>query len=81
MHNQTKTSFLFYPFTLFVCLNCFFLGNTDAQVGDEAVVTTGGSDYTFETIDVPGVEFLALTASSDFEDYAGYTRSLDGEKI
>ena len=37
-------------------------------------------NYTFETIDVEGVEFLALTASSDFEDYAGYTKSPDGEK-
>ena len=75
MHNQTKISFLFYIFTLFVCLNAFFLGNTDAQVNNEA-----DSKYTFETIDVPGVEFLALTASSDFEDYAGYTKSADGEK-
>ena len=44
------------------------------------VVASAGNDYTFETIDVPGVEFLAVTASSDFENYAGYTRSPDGEK-
>ena len=37
--------------------------------------------YTFESIDVPGVEFLGVTASSDFGDYAGNTRSPDGEKI
>ena len=37
--------------------------------------------YTFENIDVPGVDFLELTASSEFEDYAGNTRSPDGEKI
>ena len=36
--------------------------------------------YTFETINLPGVDFLALTASSDFGDYAGYTRSADNEK-
>ena len=71
MHTQTKTSFLFYIFTLFLCLNTFFLSNAAAQVS---------SNYTFETIDVPGVEFLAVTASSDFEDYAGYTQSPDGEK-
>ncbi len=75
MQVQIKTSSLFYTFTLFMCLNSFFLGNTDAQVKDEA-----DSKYTFETIDVPGVDFLALTASSDFEDYAGYTKSADGEK-
>ena len=76
---QIKPSFLFYTFTLFVCLNSFFLGNSAAQVTDEPVGIS--ANYTFETIDVPGVEFLALTASSDFEDYAGYTRSPDGEKM
>ena len=78
MHNQTKPSFLFYTFTLFVCLNSFFLGNSAAQVQDEPVGIS--ANYTFETIDVPGVDFLALAASSDFEDYAGYTLSPDGEK-
>ena len=75
MQVQIKTSSLFYTFALFMCLNSFFLSNTDAQVKDET-----DSKYTFETIDVPGVDFLALTASSDFEDYAGYTKSADGEK-
>ena len=37
-------------------------------------------NYTFETIDVPGVDFLAVTASSDFQDYAGNMRGADGEK-
>ena len=37
-------------------------------------------DFTYESINVPGVDFLALTASSDFEDYAGYTRTPNGEK-
>ena len=75
MQVQIKTSSLFYTLTLFMCLNSFFLGNTDAQVKDET-----DSNYTFETIDVPGVEFLELTASSDFEDYAGNMRSADSEK-
>ena len=38
-------------------------------------------NYTFESINVPGVDFLALTASSDFEDYAGYTRNADGKEV
>ena len=80
MHTQSKTSFLFYMFTALLCLNFVFLGNGDAQINDGSVVPTGGSQYTFESIDVPGVDFLAVTASSDFEDYAGNTRSADGEK-
>ena len=78
MQIQIKPSFLFYTFTLFLCLNSFFLENSAAQVKDEPVGIS--ANYTFETIDVPGVEFLALAASSDFEDYAGYTRSPDGKK-
>ena len=75
MHNQIRTSFLFFTFTLLICFNAFFLINTPAQV-----VESVSDNYTFETIDVPDVDFLAVTASSDFEDYAGYTKSADGEK-
>jgi len=75
MHIQIKTGFLFYTFTLFLCLNPFFLINTLAQV-----VESVSDNYTFETIDVEGIDFLAVTASSDFEDYAGYTKSADSEK-
>ena len=72
MHTHIKTNFLFYTFTLFVCLNSFFLSNAAAQISD---------NYTFETIEVEGVDFLAVTASSDFEDYAGNILSADGEKM
>ena len=80
MHDQTKISFLFYMCTLFMCLNSLFVGSSNAQVGDEPVVAPANANYTFETIDVPSEDFLALTASSDFGDYAGYTLSADGEK-
>ena len=80
MYTHVKTRFLFYTFTVFLCLNSFFLSNTYAQVDAEPVVPPISSDYTFEAIDVPGVDFLAVTASSDFADYAGYTKSPDGEK-
>ncbi len=78
MHDQTKINFLVFMCTLFTCLLCIFVGTGNAQVGDELVGIS--ANYTFETIDVPGVEFLAVAASSDFEDYAGYTLSDDGEK-
>ena len=71
MYNQTQTSFLFYTFTLlFICLNFLFLSNTAAQ-----------ANYTYESIEVEGVDYLALTASSDFEDYAGYTLDSDGNTV
>ena len=37
-------------------------------------------EYIFETIEVPGVDFLELTSTNDLGDYAGNTRSPDGEK-
>ena len=54
--------------------------DTAVQVGPEPIRTSDSVNYTFETINVPGVDFLSLTASSDFEDYAGYTQSEDGQK-
>ncbi len=81
MYTLIKNSLLFCTFTLFLCFNSFFLMNAAAQVGDEPVVAPANANYTFETIDVPGVDFLAVTASSDFEDYAGNTPSADGEKM
>ena len=77
---QTQTHFLFYMFTLFLCLNSFFLPTTTAQGGDGPGIGSASENYTFETIDVPGVDFLALTASSDSKDYAGYTKSADDQK-
>ncbi len=76
-----KTNFLFYTFTLFMCLNSFFLSNTEAQTDNDPTPPSPEFTYTYESIDVPGVDFLELTASSDFEDYAGNTKSADGEKI
>ena len=76
MYTRIKTCFLFYTFTVLMCFNSVFLINTPAQVAESI-----SDNYTFETIDVPGVEFLQLSASSDFEDYAGSTRSADGEKM
>ena len=81
MHSHIKTSFLFYTFIFFICLNSFFLRNTAAQNNTQSVDGSVSFSYTFERIEVPGVDFLALTASSDFEDYAGYTKSADGEKM
>ena len=81
MHTQIKTNFLFYTFALFLCLNSFFLRDTAAQDDTEPAEALASDNYTFETIDVPEVEFLQLSASSDFEDYAGSTRSADGEKM
>ena len=75
MHIQMRTGFLFYTFTLLLCLSSFFIGKTAAQI-DESI----SDNYTFETIDVEGVDFLAVTSSSDYEDYGGYTQRADDGK-
>ena len=81
MYAYIKSGFLIFTLTLFVCLNIFFLRDIAAQdVNITPVAAPADSKYTFERIDVAGVDFLAVTASNDFEDYAGYTKSADGEK-
>ena len=60
----------------FIGLTICFTGYTAAQVETETPI----ADYIFETIEVPGVDFLEVAASNDFGDYAGNTRSPDGEK-
>ena len=57
-----------------------FIARVIDQDDEPPVPTPSEFHYVFETIDVPGVELLTLTASSDFEDYAGATRSADGKK-
>ena len=78
MHAYIKNRFLFYTLTLFLCFTTFFIRHTAAQEQP----APANANYTFETIEVPGVDFLALTASSDpeYKGYAGYTKSADGEK-
>ena len=61
---------------LFMCVPLYFSGYAVAQVSTD----TPTADYIFGTIEVPGVDFLEVAASNDFGDYAGNTRSPDGEK-
>ncbi len=71
MHNNIKTKI-----SLFICLIICFTWHAAAQISAEIPI----ADYIFETIEVPGVDFLEVAASNDFGDYAGNTRSSDGEK-
>ena len=69
MHHYIKISLI-----LFISL-CF-IGSAEAQAESDTPI----ADYIFETIEVPGVDFLEVAASNDFGGYAGNTRSADGEK-
>ena len=72
MHSHRKIRCL-----LFVCLICCFIAHTVARVGAE----TPTADYIFETIEIPGVDFLEVTSSNDFGHYAGNTRNPDDGKL
>ena len=58
-----------------------FIARPAAPVDPDPVVPPAVFNYTFESINVPGVDYLALTASSDFEDYAGYTLGSEGKTV
>ena len=59
-----------------ICLFICITGIAVAPVGADIPI----ADYIYETIEVPGVDVLEVAASNDFGDYAGNTRSPDGEK-
>ena len=71
MHHYIKIALI-----LSIFLTTCFMVDTVTHVGAETPI----ADYIFETIEVPGVDFLEVAASNDFGDYAGNTRSPDGEK-
>ena len=71
MHHYIKIALI-----SFICLTICFTGYTAAHVETETPI----ADYIFETIEVPGVDFLEVAASNDFGDYAGNTRDPDGKK-
>ncbi len=58
-----------------------FIAKPVMEITQDTVAPPIDLDYTFERVDVPGVDFLELTANNDFGDYAGSTRSADGEKM
>ena len=72
MHHYIKIALI-----SFICLTICFIDYTEAQVESE----TPTADYIFETIEVPGVDFLEVTSSNDFGHYAGNTRRPDDDKL
>ena len=71
MNHHIKTKF-----PLLICLIICLTGYTVTRVCAQTPI----ADYVFETIQVPGVDFLEVAASNDFGDYAGNTRNIDGTK-
>ena len=70
--------------TIIVC----FPWNSDASppipvpvLISEEPVSTYTEHYIYETISVPGVDFLEVTSSNDHGHYAGNTKNVDGKLI
>ena len=72
MAHHIKTALI-----LFICLTTCFTGYAVAQIDSD----TPTADYIFETIEVPGVDFLEVTSSNDLGHYAGNTKLPDSEKL
>ena len=58
MYSRIETSCLYF-FTVFVCVSFFFLSTAAAQTQDGPGIRSASENYTFETIDVPGVDFFS----------------------
>ncbi len=70
-----------FRLTIFMAIFILVSVAGDTQLRALAESSEPTAEYVFETIEVPGVDFLELTSSNDFGHYAGNTRSPDGEKI
>ena len=66
-------------FTLLIVIFTLVAGNLPLWSLSEPLEAT--VDYIFETIEVPGINFLEVTSSNDFGHYAGNTLSPDGENM
>lgn len=72
---------LVYRFALIATIWLTFVSvKGHAPLWAQSEATEPTVDYVFETIEVPGVEFLELTSTNDLGHFAGNTRSPDGEK-
>ncbi len=73
---------LAFRLTIFMAI-CLILASVAGDTPLRALAESSEStaEYVFETIEVPGVDFLELTSTNDLGHYAGNTRSPDGEKI
>ncbi len=65
---------------LFIYLIICFTGHAASPPIPVTISETPTVHYIYESINIPGVDFLEVTASNDFGDYAGNTRSPDGAK-
>lgn len=75
-----KTAIFRFTFFIAICLILVLVaGNTLLWALPESSEPT--VEYLFETIEVPGVDFLELTSTNDLGHYTGNTRSPDGENI
>ena len=75
-----KTQVFRFTFFMSICLTLVSVdGTTLLWALPESPEPT--VDYIFETIEVPGVDFLELVSSNDLGHYAGNTRGPDGEKV
>lgn len=75
-----KTVVFRFTFFIVICLILALVaGNLSLWALSEPSEAT--VEYIFETIEVPGVDFLELTSTNDLGHYAGNTRSPDGENM
>ncbi len=66
---------------LFICLIICFTGHAASPPIPVTISETPTVHYIYETINIPGVDFLEVTASNDQGDYAGNTKSPVNNKI
>ena len=73
-----KTAVFRFSLLMVICILALVAGNLPVWGLSES--PEASVEYIFETIEVPGVDFLELTSTNDLGHFAGNTRNPDGEK-
>ena len=85
MEHRIKTKILLIITTLIVCLTwhpaALSLDIPVPVLISAEPVSTYTEHYIYETISVPGVDFLEVTGTNDHGHYAGNTKDVDGKLI
>ncbi len=80
MHRHIKTILSLF-ISLIICFTWHAAAQDDLALTPVTIAETHTQHYIYETINVPGVDFLEVTGTNDHGHYAGNTKNKDGKLI
>ncbi|MCE2401793.1 hypothetical protein J4G08_13020 [Candidatus Poribacteria bacterium] len=80
MSHHIKTKLPLF-ISLIICFSWHAAAQVDLPPIPITIAETHTSHYIYETINVPGIEFLEVKGTNDYGHYAGNTKNTDGKLV